>query len=346
MYEKHLHLTPTTNVDYFPRSQCASLKERPGYEIALEVFSLAWKPDSTQLVTTHMDCTARVWDIASRASQPIHFLGHRKFVVSSTWSPDGQWIVTGDTQADPLRVWDASTGEQTHELYEHDSWPLSIDWRYDGTALVSSGMDGRVLLWRMSDCEVVGELHPKRTDRNVPFANYATVRFSADGKRIIFADDLGNVWVWHRQPRLLHDSASGVWGTNIAISKVHPDKIALMQDGAIGIWNIETGAFVGKLPEHETIIADELTPDTAQAEYRWSLNMQGRLSAIDWHPNGRDLLKVGGDRYLRLWHGGVPQPLVDTGGAYLNVASWSPDGRYLAVGAGDGAVSVWVRQGT
>jgi TIR domain/WD domain, G-beta repeat len=69
------------------------------------VYSAAFSPDGTRIVTASGDNTARIWDAASRKEIAV-LRGHNVRVKSAAFSPDGTRIVTasGDNTA---RIWDA-----------------------------------------------------------------------------------------------------------------------------------------------------------------------------------------------------------------------------------------------
>ncbi|MEO0565351.1 MAG: hypothetical protein AAF125_24805, partial [Chloroflexota bacterium] len=68
--------------------------------------------------------------------------------------------------------------------------------------------------------------------------------------------------------------------------------------------------------------------------------LDGNFRFIDWHPHGHMLAVVGGDNLLRLWnHGAVVQPF-EAHSDIINVAKWSPDGRYIALGGENGVIRI------
>src|SRR5262249_31585682 len=68
------------------------------------VYSAAFSPDGSRIVTASWDKTARIWDAAT-ATEIAVLRGHEDVVYSAAFSPDGSRIVTsGDKTA---RIWDA-----------------------------------------------------------------------------------------------------------------------------------------------------------------------------------------------------------------------------------------------
>lgn len=299
--------------------QCLSTTELGG------VWDLAWHPKGTQLLSAHGDCAARIWKVNGQDSTLLHRLRHRKFVVSAAWHPAGEIVATGDTQADPVRIWNVANGGQIVELYQHGSWPYSLDWRSDGKVFVSSGMDGRVLVWSTSDWQVIKEIQPTEITYQ---ASYCTVRFSPDGNKIVFAGSDGKIYVWQDQLKVLKFTADEKHqlGARFAFCKPQPDKIAFAHDsGKISIWDIKQLQHLLDMPAHEP------------------MPPEGRFRSVDWSPNGKEIAVVGGDGYLRLWQDGVVQPLILAHNDLINLARWSPDGWMLATGGEDGYIKIWLR---
>lgn len=299
--------------------QCVSTTELGG------VWDLAWHPDGTHLLSAHGDCAARIWKVDGRDSSLLHRLPHRKFVVSAAWHPVGEIVATGDTQADPVRIWRVTNGEQIEELYQHDSWPYSLDWRFDGQAFVSCGMDGLVLVWSTSDWRVTMEVQPTEATNQVSFC---TVRFSPDGTKIVFAESNGKILVWHDQLMVLKRAAEeeNHFGTRFAFCKPQPDKIAFAHhSGMVSIWDIGQQKHLVDMPSHNMMPSG------------------GRFRSVDWSPDGKEIAVVGGDSYLRLWRDGMVQPPILAHNDIVNVTRWSPNGRLLATGSDDGRVKIWLR---
>jgi hypothetical protein len=69
------------------------------------VWSAAFSPDGSRIVTASGDKTARIWDAASGREIAV-LLGHDGGVTSAVFSPDGSRIVTA-SQDNTARIWDA-----------------------------------------------------------------------------------------------------------------------------------------------------------------------------------------------------------------------------------------------
>ena len=82
------------------------------------VWSAAFSPDGSRIVTASMDKTARIWDAATGKEIAV-LRGHEDGVHSAAFSPDGSRIVTASDDK-TARIWDAATGKEIAVLRGHE----------------------------------------------------------------------------------------------------------------------------------------------------------------------------------------------------------------------------------
>ena len=116
--------------------------------------------------------------------------GHSGFVSSVSFSPDGKRIVSGSSNDNTLKVWDAQTGQETLTLKVHTADGVcSVSFSPDGKRIVSGGFDQTVKVW---DAQTGKEtLTLKGHSRGV-----RSVSFNPDGKRIVSGGYDMTVKVW------------------------------------------------------------------------------------------------------------------------------------------------------
>ncbi|MCB8927747.1 MAG: hypothetical protein H6652_19200 [Ardenticatenaceae bacterium] len=149
------------------------------------VWSAAFSPDGTRIVTASADGTARLWDGEGRLLTVLE--GHSARVRSAAFNPDGRgssppamtgrrgcgtvkggcspcWkvtaLVSGRRRSTPdetrivtasadgtARLWDGEGGLLT-VLEGHTDWVLSAAFSPDGTRIVTASADGTARLWQ------------------------------------------------------------------------------------------------------------------------------------------------------------------------------------------------------
>ena len=82
--------------------------------------------------------------------------GHRNDVFSVAFSPDGSLLASGSGYPDgyTIRLWDASTGEQTGTLMSYVNSVAFVAFSPDGSLLASGGNDDIIRLWEIPDTRV------------------------------------------------------------------------------------------------------------------------------------------------------------------------------------------------
>jgi WD40 repeat protein len=126
-----------------------------GHEPPAEIWSVAWSPDGSRLLTTSgseesgaQDKTARVWD-AETGEELLVLRGHTKAISYGFWSPDGRRIVTASTD-NTIRIWDAETGEELLTLSPPPAlYGLFAALSPDGRYLATGGLGTPTAIWRV-----------------------------------------------------------------------------------------------------------------------------------------------------------------------------------------------------
>jgi WD40 repeat protein/serine/threonine protein kinase len=334
-----------------------------------EVTSVAFSVDGKRLASASYDGSVKVWDVHA-APKPLTLPGvAASSVVSAAFSPDGKRLATGGkgglgSGPGMLKVWDAQTGQEIITLKGHTADVTTVAYSSDGKRLASSSADRSVKVWD-------GQTGQELLTFNGHSQEVSGVAFSPDGKRLASASFKGNtVKVWDAQTgqELLNckGDARGSRPNSVAFS---PDgkRLAVGGGGLGGGWHGEvkvldaqTGQELLSLKGH-TSGAGSVTfsPDGKRLASAggwldgtvkvWDaqtgkelFNCKGHTNSVRsvvFSPDGKRLVSTGSGG-LKVWDGQTGEELLTMKDGTAPVA-FSPNGHWLASGAGDSKVTIW-----
>ncbi|MEZ6127959.1 MAG: protein kinase [Planctomycetaceae bacterium] len=285
-------------------------------------------PDANSVVSTGLDQTARVWDIAAyQESAPLQtqtLNGHDDAVLDARFSPSGKHIVTASRDR-TLRTWDAATGSLLHSFREgHSFLATTATYSADGSKLATAAVDGTVRLW---DARTGSQQHVlTETGRGAVVAFSPDMTLLATGGPVQ-ASDGQQPAQWKAR---LWDVATGTLKFELPGHDGVISAVAFSSDGrqlfcgdstGLGIlWNAATGEQIRLMKWHTArIIAARFVRDgsliTAAAEravVKWNVNTgkvdeanlllhDQNLTAVDVDESGRYVVTACKDNSVRLW---------------------------------------------
>jgi WD40 repeat protein len=233
-----------------------------GRMIAADAGSLAYSPDSSQIVAAYANRVARVLDTRSGAVKLE--LIHDKRMDSAAYSPDGARIATVSPGAAGPLLWDAVTGEKMTAM-KVESPITTVAFSPDGQRMVGGGE--QVHLWDMATGDIIATL----PGGDPTYMSAPAV--SPDGRLLAVPG----------YPVTVYDlpSATAIYTIPLGARAVafSPDGSQLATAGfdAVGVWDAATGA-LNFLAGHA-----------------------GSADAVAWSPDGRRLATGGSDGRLRIW---------------------------------------------
>src|ERR1700687_5802379 len=117
--------------------------------------------------------------------------GHSQGVSAMTFSPDGQFLVTGANNGvaidSTIKVWSVTDGTLLHTLRDDPSGApfqeaiYSLDFSPDGSLLASGETNGRVSVWDASSWALTARFYSSGLGGGF-FPSVLSIRFSPDGQ--------------------------------------------------------------------------------------------------------------------------------------------------------------------
>ena len=314
---------------------------------------MAFSPDGRTLASGSRDKTIRLWDVETGQPQAT-LKGHENRVNAVAFSPDGRTLASGGgTDGDSwssvykkmlvdgdktIRLWDVKTGLLRTTLEGHENRVNAVAFSPDGRTLASGSRDKTIRLWDVETGLLRTTLKGHRDRVN-------SVAFSPDGTTLVSGsgtdggkDKTIRMWDMGQLPAIpailkRHTILEDKDGVNVVAFS--PDGRTLASgswDKTVRVWDVETGLLRATLKGHT-----------------------GVVFSVAFSPDGRTLASGGGNGTIQLWEASSGQPkailkghtryvsratLKGHTGVVFSVA-FSPDGRTLASGGGNGTIQLW-----
>ncbi|KAI1906202.1 general transcription repressor [Ophidiomyces ophidiicola] len=121
------------------------------------VYSVAFAPNGRDLVSGSLDKTIKMWELTpSRGMAPGNgpkggkcvrtFEGHKDFVLSVCFTPDGHWVLSGSKDRG-VQFWDVMTGHAQMMLQGHKNSVISVAPSPTGQLFATGSGDCRAKIW-------------------------------------------------------------------------------------------------------------------------------------------------------------------------------------------------------
>jgi WD40 repeat protein len=281
--------------------------------------------------------------------------GGNQHVWAVAFSRDGRLLASGGDDS-RIRLWRAADGSELAKGFGHEGPVDCLAYSPDGRTLASGGRDRSLRLWNW---------RAGRELRTMPEVGQSwgveRVVFSPDGHRLaalahVQPGDRLSLWEVASGERI--PLLAGQRGQGLAFVPESRELLTGMPDGAVAVWNADTGVLLRQTGKWQGGIHD-LAVLPGGREVVWMGEYQGlgirelgtgkdlRLFAGGSHHSGGRLAVAPDGAWLavgdRVWDavsGGILSEVLNSGGQGATVIS--PDGRLLAWSGGD-RIHLWER---
>jgi WD40 repeat protein len=276
---------------------------------------LAYRPDGNRLAVAGQDGCIRIFEPETGRLVQVLF-GQFPFT-SLAWSPDGSALAAGSNERGQagdqarVRLWEGETGRSLRVLDMPDlSGISSVAWSPDGRTVLAVAT-GTCFAWDAAH----GKVRCKVTCHGL--GSFGGAFLSPDGKRIagvVFESKAVVLWDAQtgKELRKLGGQAQDI---SRAAWSMDGKRLAFTGADALYVWEAESGK--------EVFHCKDLA----------------NLSEVQWSPDGRSLAvrHAGPVRLVEVATEATPRELHVNVGGYT---TWAPDGKALALVAGDGGVDL------
>jgi WD40 repeat protein/DNA-binding SARP family transcriptional activator/class 3 adenylate cyclase len=334
------------------------------------VWSVAWSPDSSRLVTGGADGTARVWKIGAEGVRELWRLsahGTRSGVAGVAFSPDGSRVMAGDLAVSAVTIWDPGpAGDAERNLPSHGYAPA--EFMPDGRRVVASSRGGEaVTIWDLQTGHGLRTIGPA-TDG----FRFDSIAVNPDGGSIAlggwigarpFGGEVARVWDLATERelfRIRHDEDVN----EVSYSPDGEHLVTASYDGTAKIVD-RSGRVVRVLREGSgsTLTEARFSPDgrlvataafggagvtiwdweRGEAVRTITSDISVNWPSVDFDSSGSRIVTAGEDKPVVIWDvkSGARVAVLAGQSGSVTKASFSPDGARVATAGNDGTVRLF-----
>jgi WD40 repeat protein len=264
-------------------------------------------------ILTHGGNIAKLWN-TTNGQLVLQLEGHNDYITSTSFSPDGQRILTSSADSTAM-VWDALTGKPITRLKGHSGAVTNAAFSPDGKYIATASEDGSSCLWNAQHGSLQFVLKGHAL-------TVSSVSYSNDGKQVLTASDDGTARVWDPANGRLITTLEG-HTQEIKLAAFSPDgqyMVTTTEDGNAKTWDLHSGQIIRSTNMHS-----------------------GDIKQVSFSGDSKKMVTCSYDSVAKLWEAGSGQLIAILNGhnGDITAASFSPNGRFIITASTDATVKIW-----
>src|SRR6056297_3117439 len=281
-------------------------------------------------------------------------LGHSSRVTSVTFSPDGQYALSGAYKT--LKLWDIASGKEI-KSFSGRSFAVNAVAFSPNSKYALSGSYKTLELWDIASGRLIrtfsGHSHYVRS-----------VAISPDGKYVLSGSDDHSLKLWDistgKEIRSMTGHSRSVY--SVAFSSDSKYALSGSSDNTIKLWDISSGKEIRSFSGHSKGVSSvAFSPDGKYALSGsdddtlklWDISSgrlirtfsghSGNVNSVAFSPDGTYALSGLEDHTIKLWDISKGKEVRSFIGHSKEVSSvaFSPDGKYALSGSADDTLKLW-----
>jgi WD40 repeat protein len=306
----------------------------------------------------------------------LTYRGHTNWIYFAKFSPDGKYFLSA-SEDQTIRVWETSTGRT---LITQPRDPLSLVGFSPDSKLVAVSVDREVGIWEIASGRSVSTL--KGHD------HLSTLTFTPDSKHVVTVDSIeinsGTRITTDGFTVQVHEISTGQKTADLQLKGLYGEKglfgdgltalrddggyfAATNRDGAVQVWEVNSGQSVATLPLHSGCIGLQFSPDhkllaaikdkvvevydvasgrrvaSLEARTKFEPIING-FGGVVFSPDGKLVLAPDAEKGIaQVWEANTGRAIAVLLGHTRPVfsASFSPNGQYVVTASADTTARVW-----
>jgi len=237
------------------------------------------------------------------------FSGHENGVKSIAISNN---LLISASKDQTIKIWDINAETEIRTCYGHDNDVTSVSFSPDATQAISGDLDGIIILWNISDCQIIHRFSNQNEVKSVSW--------SPNGLYALSAHDNGMVKLWDIDTKQEIRTFAGHTDqvSDVSFSPDSSKALSASKDTTIKLWDVETGTEIRTFAGHT----------------KW-------VVSAAFSSDGLFVVSSSFDNTIRRWNIQTGEQIIVSDQIWASDVSFVQDSNFAISGGKDQILKVW-----